>query len=1222
MADNCFDTDLLLHDGVSQSQRRPAALPASYVKVDERTVEDLILFAKKYGFYLNYFDLTNAVAGDWGDFMSADTAVAISFVSDWDAKNFAVYLQNIFAEIHEAGSDAAAQQKLKFVFDFIFSLAVDIDRVVKLLPSDISYANYLSVAIVSGLKSPLSLIWYYYNQFKTLVNTTSTLTDGMMPLEDITLVQDFDPASLGANWKDAAGNPLVITGDIPAITSIDNTASIKDQIGQLISHNLFTGPVNAFIDAMSKIVTSSPAYLEEVMADYPAHTPHYALFLAFLRLFRFAQDHQNEYTQQHLDFYYKQVLQLSNKDAQADFVHLIFELQKNTDTLILPEGTLFKAGKDSNKNDLFYSLTNSVSIQKADVKGLRSLYLTKKNQDTSAQLFAAPVANSEDGLGAKLLSPDNSWVTFGNPAKISQANVGFAIASNLLYLNEGERTITFSVNAQALPQTVTRAKVTDVFSVQFIGSKKWIDAAGGNYISDSVFEFTATALSISITLKGNTPAIVPYSAKIHGGSYPQALPMIMLTLKPERYDLYQQIKTFDISNFTIDVDVAAVKNLVLQNDNGRIDSSKPFKPFGEFPDIGASFIIGSKEVFQKPLTSLSLQMNLQDPTTADPVLPYYLSQGNWMPDSSSPAVSPQNTNASISFGSYMGKIPVSPPDFTANEAFTVSSTDGFVKVVLDDSNYSVATYLAKVQTEIANNKVTVAPVSAGSTTYSITPSAQLASPPPSPVAVGVSLGYHAQSVLFTESASDLQKRTDFFFHVEPFGFREIHPLLLGTTPQSLVQPQPADDNAVNFLPVFNLDNGVFNAEDISTPSSPDNGGELWIGLENALPDQSFSILFQLADGTANPLKNITTISWYYLSGNNWIPFLPADLLDQTNSMTTSAIVSVHIPADATIDNTRADAGLVWLKMVAAHDTDAVCKLLAVDSNAAKAEFVQDVGKNILYSQPIPANTISKAAVANASVKKIQQPYPSFDGFEKESDDKYYTRVCERLRHKHRAITAWDYERLVLEQFPKIYKVKCLNHTGFIIDVPHNTKKYSETLAGHVTVVTIPDLTLINPENKLLPYTSIGLLQDIQDFLYTYNSPQVQLHVCNPQFEQVQFDFKVKYNDTNNYDAVLNDAIVNFLSPWAYDTGDSDEIKFGNVIEKSVVLSFIEKQSYVDFVSCFNMFQYIPADNNTVQKTEVEEAVPSTARSILVSYYDETTKVKHIINSPENCDCNG
>jgi hypothetical protein len=56
------------------------------------------------------------------------------------------------------------------------------------------------------------------------------------------------------------------------------------------------------------------------------------------------------------------------------------------------------------------------------------------------------------------------------------------------------------------------------------------------------------------------------------------------------------------------------------------------------------------------------------------------------------------------------------------------------------------------------------------------------------------------------------------------------------------------------------------------------------------------------------------------------------------------------------------------------------------------------------------------------------PYPSFGGRVTEDNAEFYNRVSERLRHKDRAITIFDYERLVLESFPDIYRVKCIDHT--------------------------------------------------------------------------------------------------------------------------------------------------------------------------------------------------
>jgi hypothetical protein len=103
---------------------------------------------------------------------------------------------------------------------------------------------------------------------------------------------------------------------------------------------------------------------------------------------------------------------------------------------------------------------------------------------------------------------------------------------------------------------------------------------------------------------------------------------------------------------------------------------------------------------------------------------------------------------------------------------------------------------------------------------------------------------------------------------------------------------------------------------------------------------------------------------------------------------------------------------------------------------------------------------------------------------------------------------------------------------------------------------------------------------------------------------------------------LNTEIEQFLTPWAY--GTTADIEFGSSIEKSVVLNFIEERDYVDFVTCFKMNQIILRDGALIKNAlyDIEEAVATTARSILVSYYNEVTKVRHLIQSPANCNCNG
>jgi hypothetical protein len=736
------------------------------------------------------------------------------------------------------------------------------------------------------------------------------------------------------------------------------------------------------------------------------------------------------------------------------------------------------------------------------------------------------------------------------------------------------------------------------------------------------------------------------------------------------YASYQKIKLARITGVIVSVTVDAVKNLMLQNDDGKIDTSKPFKLFGDFPDNGASFIIGSKEIFQKSLTGLTINFDWQqEPLTGTTVDISALAKGGWQPvnsnsvslyasgitlNSPAPSISGMFSaikNAAFKFtpeilmspkfevvlpsaitpkeitlkdpalGAISGILDIfelaavtttglqnivqSPADFTANAAYDITSVDGFIELELNGTDYNLSTFLGTIPqpSVTVNYDNSTPPKVTGYTVSKATP--PVAAPP---AIKSISITYSAEdSLSFTNTAAAFNARSNFYYHIEPFGYREMHPFLTS--------------DALTVLPVFNLDDGKMPMVN-ANGSTNENGGELWIGLAAALPDETFSILFEVSEGSANPLESMTEVDWYYLSANNWVQFNAQSVTDQTNNLTTSGLVIFNVPGDATINNTRADNNLIWIKAVVDHDTDAVCSLIAVAANATEAQFVQVPASNIVFTNPISPNTISKPAVPDGALKQTQQPYSSFGGRIAETDDQFYVRVSERLRHKHRAITAWDYERLTLQYFPQIFKAKCLNHTGFITDEKTGQPRYAETLAGQVMVITIPDLTQLNTANILRPYTSIGLLTEIQQYLQTLTSPFVTLNLCNPQFEEVQFDFAVTFKE--NYDPVfytnqLNNDIEQFLTPWAF--GNPQDIDFGTTIQKSVVLNFVEESYYVDFVTCFKMNQII-RDGSIIEQAfyDIEEAVPSTARSILVSYYDAATNTKHLISTPANCDC--
>ncbi|MDB5137810.1 MAG: Baseplate J-like protein, partial [Mucilaginibacter sp.] len=961
MANNCFDTRLLSYSGTSQPQRALDALLAHAAEVDERKVEDLILFTKKYGAYLNYYDLTNAISGDWQGLMSNDVAVVISWVADWDTKDYAPFIKNLNDRITSDTVDADKKDDFKIVFDFVFSVASAIDQAYKQLSDDIDYYTFLSVSVSSKLAGPLSVLFQYYNLFKTnsLIDDTSALTDPLIPVDTIVLSQNFDITALSA--------PFNIT---PPVTAYPITLSgvVQDDINHILTHNLFTGALQSFTDAIINIVSRTPGYLAQTLSNYPTHAPHYALYLTFLKLFSFAQKHLNHYTKKHLDFYYKSVLQLKNNAAVADYVHLVFELQKNINQYLLPKGTSFKAGKDANNNDLYYSLTDDTVVQTAQVQALRSIYL---NKDISAgTLFAYLITNSEDGQGGKLLSADNSWFPFGSPQNMQPtAAIGFAISSNALYLNEGTRTIVLLFTCDSLAG-IANADLSELFSVQLTGKKNWYTVS--KYTPNVT---SATTFSLSFTIDGDAPAIIPYSSKIHGGNFTQLLPMVQLILTG--YASYQKIKIPQITKVTISVSVDKVKNLSLQNDDGKINTAKPFKPFGDFPEDNASFIIGSKEIFQKKLTNLSVNFDWQQgPLAGTNVSLFALGKGNWSPVGSGSAALDASGIVTTDFTNTAR----SPMDFTPNGDYTVTSIDGFIKLGIAGTAYNLSTFV----NNLPKPSVTVIYDTAKPTqidSYNVVPGT--VKPAPAPIAKAMYVTYSAEdTITFSETTlSTFNLRSNFYYHIEPFGYREMHPFI-----------NQISHDGLALLPVFNLDDGKPN---LANNNISHNGGELWIGLSNANADETFSLLFQVSDGSANPLKNMTKVDWYYLNDNNWLQFNNQSVTDQTNNLTTSGLVIVNVPSDATLDNTRADNGLLWIKAVVQRDTDAICNLIAVDTNAAKAQFVQNIVNNIEFTKALLPNTISKPAVADAALKKTQQPYPSFDGRVKETDSQFYLRVSER-----------------------------------------------------------------------------------------------------------------------------------------------------------------------------------------------------------------------------------
>ncbi|MBC7849298.1 MAG: hypothetical protein H7Y31_06165, partial [Chitinophagaceae bacterium] len=436
---SCNDKNILEREGTSAITRMLEALSVNFVKPDERDTADLLLFAKRYGAYLNYYNESNSIDGDWQSLMKMDISVTLATLMKIDLNAIATYRKLLTKRIRISGSDADAKKQFKFLFDLLFTLIRLIDEQYELIGSSSETKAFIRNSISGKMRPPFVVLDKLFEEFTSAgwLDLSLAGLDGEAPMSIISC-SDFDKNNLQS--KTEWGIPIVD----PVYTGITlpSSADVKENIECIVNHNIFNAHIDSLLKGIAEIIQRASSEFDRTIIDFPDHSPHYALFISFVKLFRHAQHALNSFTQRHLDFYYKDTLQLVNKPATPDAAHLVFELQKTIDKHLLSKGTLFKGGKDSIGKELTYELSDDIVLNKAVVSQIHSQQMLHP----AAVLQASPIAASDDGAGAPIQSGDQSWFTFGDARKAKAANSGFAIASNLLLMKEGERRVSIIVS--------------------------------------------------------------------------------------------------------------------------------------------------------------------------------------------------------------------------------------------------------------------------------------------------------------------------------------------------------------------------------------------------------------------------------------------------------------------------------------------------------------------------------------------------------------------------------------------------------------------------------------------------------------------------------------------------------------------------------------------------------------------------------------------------------
>lgn len=809
------------------------------------------------------------------------------------------------------------------------------------------------------------------------------------------------------------------------------------------------------------------------------------------------------------------------------------------------------------------------------------------------------------------------WQPFGRlpdapvavPPPPAAAVLGWAVASPLLALAEGQRSVVLTLglsgdalhfDAQALrrllapPDGAGSTATANPFHLQLSGPDGWIDAdavqlswsalgnapAFGGYPAVAGVPTTALrALVFTLKLSDQQPAVVAPTLAGHGIA--AASPVLRLMLRPVwdsaagcQHSAYQALRRLRLRRLRLAVAVTGLAGLTLRNDQAVLDPKKPFEPFGSSPASGARLSIGHPELVAKALDSISLRYSGMGAPAS--LATHYANY----PDAAKP------DSFSARFGLRDGQLfspsPKLLPLFDANSAAPVqrdllnppepghpapeAGRQGdladvgawrrcWVLELAGDFQHAVYPVLA-----LQKSMAMAAEIAKGSKPEA---APYLVNPPYTPKLKSLVIDYSASAE--QAALADLPGAASApaapaapapgllaLHHIHPFGYQPWGAGAVGD-----------DAGGAPLLPAYDAE------------------GELYIGLSGVLAPQRLSLLFQVAEGSANPDVEPEPVQWAVLSGNRWCslhdgPFEGSLLADGTRGLINAGIVELQLPpvlpstllpdaASTDAASVASPATLYWLRLRLPRATDSVCDLLAVHPHAVLAVFddADNAADHLLL--PLPPEQISGPLEPVKGLAKLLQPYSSFGGKPAEADAHFNVRVSERLRHRQRALTAWDYERLVLEKFPQLYKVKCLRADAL-------GDPAAPVEPGRIDLVVVPNITHRVPFNPSAPKASADLLRDIEAFLADKTPVFASLRIKNAHFVALMVRCGVRFmpgTDEGYCRQRLTQELNRFLSPWAYD--DSADLVIGGSIYANSIINFIEQRDYVDFIAGLRLF---------------------------------------------------
>ncbi len=883
--------------------------------------------------------------------------------------------------------------------------------------------------------------------------------------------------------------------------------------------------------------------LQELTTTANNHEPHVGLLIAFCKLAMLYDAQYNQLVHKHTVFVFNDILRLQKQAVLPDSAYVSLELAKNVNQYFLPRHSMFKAGKNSLGKTVYYQSTADMILNSAKIAAIKSTVRLRKNND----LFT--VTGADDATNAEW-QVNNAWLPFND---VSDSYTGMGIESKMLVSMQKKDTVidfefAFEVDVPASPKLLENTRI----SLLLEDGTEALLAVSKAEADDHLLKFsTKIEKDLKVAVKTGVNARIKLASPDKDSIDTDDYSVLY------RFLLKQQLLNIKVKAYQQSFTPTQVRTVF-----GMVDGAASFVAFGSSSHAGASFRL------------------------YHPYIQYA-----------------DKLDVTINWGDRLKEaVPMSinDTDVTTTTGQESSPVTGF------DNNFA-SSLLVKLESDHKYNATSTL-TKGNSTTTVLTPLPRIL------LVKSVDLKADLEELVYEKEtqrpilfiAEWLNHRRFITSLYVPYANKRLQKVALRQRHLELriryfdfyrnnrtVHLYPFGERSVN------KSSGLTLLPDYSVPDLGFNSYEadLYIGLTNITPGQSISLLLDIAEETADQSELEAKVTWHYVTQEKIVALDPSRVVDTTNHFLQPGIVQMTLPVTATPDNQLLYGdNTYWLVARCDRNAEVVANVKSIKTNGVVVQRVFDANNQDARKSVAPA-TIENLFPKTANVKAVTQDTPSLNGRETETDLHYFWRSSMRLRHKHRGITQWDIEQLILEQFPNIYKVKCLNHAWY------NDAGTNIIAKPWHTLITLIPYYLVNAENpNFQPAITLSKLQAVKSWLQSKCSPFLSFQVLNARWDSLSVELEVVANedilDLLYYRQQLSKDIMRFFSPWAFEASGAPALS--QKIYAATLVDFIDELPYVHHIKNLKLKK-----NNLEVKDEIDA---STAIHFLTSSAEHTITV--------------